>query len=413
LECRKLLPGRLIERHPFFFGWKVAWVAFTIAMFSWGIGFYGPSVFLQTLHATRGWSISSISAAITTHFLSSAAMVAYLPEVHQRFGLAWSTLAGIGLSALGAMAWANAQYPWQLFLAALVSSAGWAATSGAAINAMVAPWFDRDRPKALSIAYNGASVGGVVFAPLWVTLIAQLGFPTTALVIGIATAALLSPLALRFLSAALQDLGLQPDGVQQAHAGQSAVKPTLSRRHLLGDRRFLTISGAFALGLFAQIGLFAHLITRLAPALGESGAALALSLTTVCAVLGRTLLGWLLGERDRHLAASVNFAVQAGGVVLLDLGSGVAVLLLGCILFGLGVGNLISLPPIIAQKEFERGDVPTVVALITAINQAVFAFAPAIFGALRDLTGEYAMPFAIAACLQFAAAFIVLAGRRR
>ena len=402
-----------MKRQPVFFGWKITWAAFAIAVFSWGIGFYGPSVFLQTLHATRGWSISSISAAITTHFLLSAVMVAYLPEVHRRFGLAWITLAGIGLSALGAMAWANAQYPWQLFLAALVSGAGWAATSGAAINAMVAPWFDRDRPKALSLAYNGASVGGVVFAPLWVGLIAQLGFPTTALVIGIATAAVLSPLALRYLSTNRQDLGLQPDGVQQARAGQTALKPTLNRRHLLRDRRFLTISGAFALGLFAQIGLFAHLITRLVPVLGESGAALALSLTTACAVFGRTLLGWLLGERDRRLAASLNFAVQASGVVLLVLGSEAYVLHLGCILFGLGVGNLISLPPVIAQKEFEDGDVSTVVALITAINQAVFAFAPVIFGAVRDLAGEYAMSFAIAACLQFAATFIVLAGRRR
>ena len=188
---------------------------------------------------------------------------------------------------------------------------------------------------------------------------------------------------------------------------------TLSRRELLRERRFLTISGAFALGLFAQIGIFAHLITRLAPILGESGAAWALSLTTVCAVIGRTLLGWLMGERDRRLAASLNFAFQASGVVLLVLGNGSAVLLLGCVLFGLGVGNLISLPPLIAQKEFERGDVPTVVALVTAINQAVFAFAPAIFGAVRDLTGAYAVSFALAACMQLAAIPIVLKGGRR
>jgi predicted MFS family arabinose efflux permease len=276
-----------------------------------------------------------------------------------------------------------------------------------AISAMVAPWFDRDRPKALSIAYNGASVGGIVFA-LWVALIAL-----QSLIISIATATLLSPLALRFLSTAPQDLGLQPDGVQQAHAGQTAVKPILSRRQLLRDRRFVSISAAFALGLFAQIGLFAHLITRLAPDLGESGAALTISLTTVCAVLGRTLLGWLLGEHDRRLAASVNFALQGSGVVLLVLGSGAAVLVFGCMLLGFGVGNLISLPPMIAQKEFERGDVPTAVALITAINQAVFAFAPAIFGVVRDLTGEYAMAFAVAACLQLGATFIVLPGRRR
>ena len=150
---------RMTERQQTFFGWKVAWFAFAVAVFSWGVGFYGPSVFLHTLHADRGWSISSISAAITTHFLLSAAMVVYLPDAHRRFGLAWITLTGVGFSVVGMLAWANSQYPWQLYVAALVSGAGWAATSGAAINAMVAPWFDRDRPRALSIAYNGASVG--------------------------------------------------------------------------------------------------------------------------------------------------------------------------------------------------------------------------------------------------------------
>jgi hypothetical protein len=102
----------------------------------------------------------------------------------------------------------------------------------------------------------------------------------------------------------------------------------------------------------------------------------------------------------------------ASGVALLIAGNGVAVLLLGCILFGLGAGNLSSLPPLIAQQDFERGDVPTVVSLTTAINQAVFAFGPGIFGALRDLTGEYAVSFTVAACAQLGAIPIVLAGRR-
>ena len=41
-------------------------------------------------------------------------------------------------------------------------------TSGAALNAIVARWFDRDRPMAIALAFNGASVGGVLFVPMWV-----------------------------------------------------------------------------------------------------------------------------------------------------------------------------------------------------------------------------------------------------
>jgi cyanate permease len=163
--------------------------------------------------------------------------------------------------------------------------------------------------------------------------------------------------------------------------------------------------------LFAQIGLFAHLIVRLAPAIGVAAAGAAVSLATVCAVIGRTLTGWWIGEHDRRTAAAINFAIQALGVLLLAFGTTPPALWVGCILFGLGVGNLTSLPPLIAQREFNRADVAAVVALVVAINQAVFAFAPAVFGALREATADYQAAFALAAIVQICAAIVVISGR--
>jgi cyanate permease len=104
--------------------------------------------------------------------------------------------------------------------------------------------------------------------------------------------------------------------------------------------------------------------------------------------------------------------MQACGVALLGLTSGTPTLLVGCALFGLGIGNLVLLPPIIAQAEFEPADIPRVVATVTAVNQAVFAFAPFAFGVLHDLTGGYAVPFTSAAVFELAAGMIVLTGRK-
>ena len=97
-----------------FFGWSVAWAAFVLAVLAWGIGFYGPSVFLQILHTSRGWSVSEISAAITFHFLS-ALLITYLPEMHRRFGLAKTTSGGGVLMGIGLIGWSTAWQPWQLF----------------------------------------------------------------------------------------------------------------------------------------------------------------------------------------------------------------------------------------------------------------------------------------------------------
>src|SRR6516162_2120184 len=182
-----------------FFGWKVAWAAFVIAACGAGAGLYGPSIFLPVIHASRGWPVSVISAAITTHFLLSACIVNYLPELHRRYPLATVTRMGALSCGLGLITWAAADAPWQLLLAALLTGAGWATTSSAAINAMIARWFERERPKALSLAINGASVGGILFPPIWVALIAYLGFALSVMVVAGVIVAIVWPLAYRFL----------------------------------------------------------------------------------------------------------------------------------------------------------------------------------------------------------------------
>lgn len=393
-----------------FFGWSVAWSAFTIAVFAWGTGFYGPSVFLQALHDVRGWPISQISMAMTAHFLLSAIVIAYLPEIHRRLGIATTTFFGAVATAAGLVSWSNSNEPWQLFIAAIPSAAGWATTSGAALNAIVAGWFDRDRPMAIALAFNGASVGGMVFVPLWVYLIRSIGFPFAALLVGGCMVAVVAYLCVSFLAKSPDEMGLAPDGDASRQPAQRP-KPRLSRGEIVRTQRFLTISAAFALGLFAQIGLLAHLLVRLTPAVGIEHAGMLVSLATLCAIMGRTITGKWIGEHDRRFAAAFNFAVQIGGVLLLIVSSGWGGLTLGCILFGLGIGNLTSLPPLIVQTEFDRADVVTVVALIIAINQAVFAFAPATIGALRDAATDYRLPFALIAVTQVLAAVIVLLGR--
>jgi predicted MFS family arabinose efflux permease len=230
-------------------------------------------------------------------------------------------------------------------------------------------------------------------------------------VISIVAIGVIGWLSVRYFKLSPISLGLGSDG-KGVPSPIAKPKPRLSRSEIVRIPGFITLSTAFALGLFAQIGLVSHLIARLTPDVGEASAGLLLSLSTICAVIGRTLTGWWIGDHDRRIAAAINFVVQTVGVLLLILGNGWVVLALGCIVFGLGMGNLTSLPPLIAQKEFSREDVVAVVALIVAINQGVFAFAPAIVGAFRDATSGYGLPFGIVACLQFVAAVLVLIGRK-
>ncbi|HJS87133.1 MAG TPA: hypothetical protein VJ779_16875, partial [Acetobacteraceae bacterium] len=106
-----------------------------------------------------------------------------------------------------------------------------------------------------------------------------------------------------------------------------------------------------------------------------------------------------------------------GSLVLLAAGgTSVPLLLLGVVLFGLGLGNATSLPPLIVQQDFVPADTVRTVALVAACSQAAYAFAPAAFGALRDLVstagGAAPLLFSAAALIQLAAASAFLLGRK-
>ena len=95
-------------------------------------------------------------------------------------------------------------------------------------------------------------------------------------------------------------------------------------------------------------------------------------------------------RRDRRLFACASYLVQIGGstAFLIAGGSSVPLLLVGVVLFGAGIGNGTSLPPLIAQAEFSNEDVGRVVPLMIAVSQACYAFAPAVFALIRELTPD-------------------------
>jgi hypothetical protein len=175
----------------------------------------------------------------------------------------------------------------------------------------------------------------------------------------------------------------------------------------------VTLAAGMALGLFAQIGLIAHLYSLLVPALGPQIAAYAAALSTVCAILGRTAMGWLMTPgTDRRVAAAANYAMQCLGCVAFLLAGldGNVWLFAGVMLVGFGIGNTTSLPPLIAQIEFAKADVAKAVALSVAIGQGTYAFAPFAFGLLRE-TGAAWSVFVVAIAIYLIAACCYLAGR--
>lgn len=390
------------SKKPPFFGWRVVTATFILAIFGWGVGFYGPPIYLQMVVQRTGWSVTLVSTAVTLHFLVGAAVVANLPRLYRLSSVPVVTVTGAAFLAVGVGGWSVADQPWHLFAAALLSGTGWVAMGAAAVNAIISPWFIRSRPAALSMAYNRASVGGVIFSPLWVMLIASSGFSQAAFIVGISMVATVAALAVLVFSKSPETLDQSPDGLQPdqlVSRTAPSLAATLPRGLLWRDRRFITLAVGMAAGLFAQIGLLAHLFSIMVPVFGSQTAGLLMGGATLSAIAGRTSIGWLMPiSADRRLIASASYGVQIiGSLTLLAAGGETtAAMIVGVLLFGLGIGNATSLPPLIAQVEFNKADVSRVVPLIVALSQAAYALAPALFGIARTIADPAVFLLAIA-----------------
>ncbi|MEI2416564.1 MFS transporter [Orrella sp. JC864] len=414
---------------PPFYGPTVVRAAFVLALFGWGVGFYGPAVYLAAVMDRTGWSLPLVSAAVTVHFLFGALVVANLPRLYAGLGLPATTTLGAALTALGVLGWSLAQQPWQLFASALCSGAGWVAMGAVAVNTLIARWYVRKRPSALGQAYNGASLGGALFAPLWVALIAAVGFTPAAVMVGAVMTGVVAWLSRRVFARTPAALGQHPDGEPAqpssppGAAPAGAMPPQLPGRALYASKAFLTLAAGMAAGLFAQIGLLAHLYRLLSLEVGPRSASLLMALATLCAIGGRSLAARVLGRvPQRRVVAAAGYGIQAAGCGLL-LAAGPAdmwLLAAGMALIGSGIGNATSLPPLVAQADFAPADVARAVAAVVAIAQAAYAFAPAAFGAAQAYWAgaqaqgmqQAALPLLLGAiAIQGLAALFMLAGR--
>jgi MFS family permease len=143
-----------------FHGWRVVSACFVIAIFSWTLGLFGASVYLQALTSQRGWSITEVSTAITVFFLVSAASQRAVGNGFDRYGARPVLLIGIMCMSAGILTLGQVRAQWQIYPAFVLIGLGWAMLSTTGLSATVSPWFDRHQGRAITWAWYRSGIRG-------------------------------------------------------------------------------------------------------------------------------------------------------------------------------------------------------------------------------------------------------------
>ena len=396
------------EMSPSYAGWRVVLACFLMAVFLFGFGLYGHGVYLAELQRLNGWPAALISGASTLSFLLANIFATFTNELVARLGPKRLVLLGIAALASSMTLLALATTPWQLYAAFILMSLGWIGMGVVVIATVVSLWFVRRRGLAISLAFTGASSGGVVVTPLLVVLVEQVGFPAAMLTATAIMVAVLVPVALAWIGPPSAGGPAEGRANGSSQVQMSFTPSDTSRAKLMHSLAFWTISIPFALALLAQIGFIVHQIALLEPKIGRASAGFAVSVMTFMAIVGRVGLGMVVDRLDPRLVTAASLVSQAAALFTILQSDSVPIVLAACAVFGFSVGNLITLPPLIIHREFSAAGFAVVMGLSSAISGTVGALGPVFAGLVRGWSGDYDAALVLCIALELAAAAIVV-----
>jgi MFS family permease len=391
-------PSPIDELSPRYVGWRVVAVCYLGAVFCWGLGLYGHGVYLTELNRLHGWPTAWISGGITGFYLLTAALVVFISDAIAKLGPKRVMFSGMCCFAAAILLMAFVTQLWQLYLIYMLLAVGAASMHVGAISNVVGLWFHRKRPLALSLALNGASSGGILITPVLVLAIARYGITDVLVVAAAIMCVLLLPA-----------IALWIGRPARAATGPSmTAKATWTRASALRSLRFWSVAAPFALGLTAQVGFLVHQIAILQPTMGRAQAGFSVAALTIMAILGRFGLGAFAERLDMRWFAAASVASQATALLAMTASTSASALLLACAVFGLSAGNLLTLPSLVIQREFDAASFGMLVGLSWAISQFTYAFGPGLLGVMRDWSGNYTLALVTCAALDLAAAVLIL-----
>ena len=353
-----------------------------------GFVFYNLSVYLNLLSAQRGFSVTSMSAAITLMFLVGAPVgiiVGRLIHTHDlRIVMTvGAVITGVALAALG-----RVQSLWQVYLAYVVMGMGYTCVSLLPTTTLITRWFDdARRPVALSVTSTGLSLGGVVFTPLTVLAVAAWSFESAMLVIGVVFILCLVPITW---------LLVRPWPANSRPSGDVDSRDLVFYRGIRRSRFFVGITITYLVIMAAQVGGIAHMFNRAAELVQPLDASFAVSILGAASIVGRLAGGWLVTWLPMRSFLVGNLIGQTAGLLVVAFAESRGILWFGAGLFGLSIGNLLMLHPLLLAQAYSVRHFPRLYALSQSFTTLGLAGGPLLLGYIHDWA-NYRLAFLVAA----------------
>ena len=353
-----------------------------------GLALYGLPFFYDFWESAFGWSRITITSGNALGKLLVAPLFGFgVGWMIDRYGpkklmISGSLMAGmavIGLSFTGGSL--------SLFYLFYVFNAlGYVFAGPLPCQVLVSRRFDKDRGKAMGIAYLGIAIGGALNPLLSNGIESRFGWQIALIALGVIVLLISLPMAC-FIK--------EPTAAKEVK--KESVAPAISIRNILKNPDFylLAIGSMCAIGVVGGVNQHLKLYLRDLNFTQEKAKDI-LSLVMWASLAGRLLMGWLADLFSRKYVMILIYLIVATAIPLLMLPDFTGRIYLFAVIFGIGLGGDYMIIPLMAGDLFgvrALGRTMGIILVADGIAESVF---PMMVGAMYEGAGKSYMPaFAI------------------
>ncbi len=367
-----------------------------------GFALYGLPFFYDFMTREYGWSRATVTSGNALGKLLVGPLFGFIAGwLVDRFGPQRLMAAGalMGGLALAGLSLADTLPLFYLFY--VLNALAYVCGGPLPCQVLIARRFDKNRGKAMGIAYLGIGAGGALVPLVAARLQHVLGWHHALLALGGLIVLLAFPLPLL-----LKNPGAVP---QPAGVTSPLAAPKVDIGAILRSPAFYLLAFGSMCSIGAVGGVMQHLKLYLRDqTFSQEGAARILSLVLLSSLAGRVLMGWLADRFSRKHVMLLIYLLVATAIPLLLLPAFPGRIYVFAVLFGIGLGGDYMIIPLMAGDLFGVRALGRVMGIILVADGVAESAFPMLVGALySEAAKSYALGFSVLIAVALAGAALI------
>tara|TARA_B100000470_G_scaffold85109_1_gene65645 strand:- start:570 stop:1460 length:891 start_codon:yes stop_codon:yes gene_type:complete len=217
------------------------------------------------------------------------------------------------------------------------------------------------------------------------------------------------PAVLFLVRGAPEPMGLRPDGDPPLASGELPKAPDgVDFKTAVRSRYFVLISVTFIICMAAQVGAIQHTFKMTKDRIDIDTARAVLMVLSATSVIAR-ILGGIAALKMSLTRLTVGLmVVQSSGIGILALADSKPMIMVGAVVLGMAMGNLLMFHPLLLADAFGVKDYPRIYGMGSLVMVLGVGIGPFLVGVIRDLA-SYRVAFGVITVFAIVAIIFLLA----